>query len=87
MSSVLRPGPRAGSVGEPGLAVADLSGQPDHVDGASEASASERALALVEPRQAQARGYRSQSLSYSSACLINGTVVTCSLWSRSAVLT
>jgi hypothetical protein len=36
---------------------------------------------LVEPQQVWARGYRSQSLSFSSACLINGRVVTCSCWS------
>ena len=34
----------------------------------------------------QARGYRTQSLSFSSACLVNGTAVTRSYWSRSAVL-
>jgi hypothetical protein len=41
---------------------------------------------LVEPPQVETRGYRSQSLSFSSACLINGRGVTCSCWSRSAVL-
>ncbi len=60
--------------------------QPDGAHGASEAGTGKRALTLVEPQQVQARGYRSQSLSFSSACLINGRVVTCSCWSRSAVL-
>ena len=41
---------------------------------------------LCVPRQVQTCGYRSQSLSSSSGCLINGRVVTCSCWSRSAVL-
>ena len=41
---------------------------------------------LVEPPQVETRGYRRQSLPFSSACLINGRVVTCSCWSRSAVL-
>jgi hypothetical protein len=41
---------------------------------------------LVEPQLVQTRGYRSQVLPFSSACLINGRVVTCSCWSRSAVL-
>ena len=41
---------------------------------------------LVEPPQVETRGYRSQSLPFSSACLINGRGVTCSCWSRSAVL-
>jgi hypothetical protein len=36
-------------------------------------------------QQVWIRGYCSQSLSFSSACLINGRVVTCSCWSRSAV--
>ena len=39
---------------------------------------------LMELQQVQARGYRRQS--FSSGCLINGRVVTCSCWSRSAVL-
>ncbi len=54
--------------------------------GASEASTGERALTLAKLQQAEARGYRSQSLSFSSACLINGKAVTRSCWSRSAVL-
>ena len=41
---------------------------------------------LMEPQQVQARGYRRQFLPFSSACLINGRGVTCSCWSRSAVL-
>jgi hypothetical protein len=41
---------------------------------------------LMQPQLVQARGYRRQSLPFSSACLINGRVVTCSCWSRSAVL-
>ena len=41
---------------------------------------------LMEPQQVQARGYRRQSLPFSSACLINGRVVTGSCWNRSAVL-
>jgi hypothetical protein len=44
------------------------------------------ACRLCVPQEVQARGYRSQSLPFSSACLINGRVVTCSCWSRSAVL-
>jgi hypothetical protein len=80
------PGQRASSVGEPGPAVAGLSGQPGGAHGASEASPASEPFMLVEPQQVEARGYRSQSLSFSSACLINGRVVTCSCWSRSAVL-
>jgi hypothetical protein len=79
--SVSQPGP-----GEPGPAVAGLSGQPDGAHGASEASPASEPFRLVEPQQAQARGYRRQSLPFSSACLINGRVVTCSCRSRSAVL-
>ena len=41
---------------------------------------------LVEPPQVETRGYRRQFLPFSSACLINGRGVTCSCWSRSAVL-
>jgi hypothetical protein len=44
------------------------------------------ACRLCVPQEVQARGYRSQSLPFWSACLINGSVVTCSCWSRSAVL-
>jgi hypothetical protein len=44
------------------------------------------ACRLCVPQEVQTRGYRSQSLPFSSACLINGRVVTCSCWSRSAVL-
>ena len=41
---------------------------------------------LMEPQLVETRGYRRQFLPFSSACLINGRVVTCSCWSRSAVL-
>jgi hypothetical protein len=44
------------------------------------------ACRLCVPQQVQTRGYRSQSLPFSSARLINGRVATCSCWSRSAVL-
>ena len=70
--------------GEPGPAVAGRSGQPT---GAHGASTGRRALTLVEPQQVEAGGYRTQSLSSSSGCLISGRAVTCSCWSRSAVLT
>ena len=67
-------------------AVAGLSGQPDGAHGASEASPASEPFRLVEPQLVQARGYRGQFLPFSSACLINGRVVTCSCRSRSAVL-
>ena len=38
------------------------------------------------PQEVWTCGYRRQSLSLSSGCLINGRVVACSCWSRSAVL-
>ncbi len=44
------------------------------------------ACRLGVPQEVQAPGYRRQFLPFSSACLINGRVVTCSCWSRSAVL-
>ena len=44
------------------------------------------ACRLCVPQEVQTCGYRIQSLPFSSACLINGRVVTCSCWSRSAVL-
>ena len=68
--------------GEPGPAVANLSGS--HTVPARPAPAS----ALDEDGAAAGidRGYRSRSLPFSSACLINGRVVTCSCRSRSAVL-
>jgi hypothetical protein len=80
------PGQRASPAGGPGPAVAGLSGQPDGADGAGEAGPASEPCGLAEPRQVQARGYRSQFLPFSSACLINGRVVTCSCRSRSAVL-
>jgi hypothetical protein len=81
-------GPRSASQRgrEPGPGSRRPQRQPDSADGASEASPASEPFRLMEPQQVQARGYRSQSLPFSSACLINGRVVTCSCWSRSAVL-
>ena len=80
------PGQRASSAGGTGPGSRRPQGQPDGAHGASEASPASEPFRLVEPQQVQARGYRSQFLLFSAACLINGRVVTCSCWSRSAVL-
>ena len=72
--------------GEPGPAVAGLSGSRTARTVPARPAPASEPFRLVEPQLVQARGYRSQSLPFSSACLINGRVVTCSCWSRSAVL-
>jgi len=80
------PGQRAGPAGGTGPGQSPASAGSRTARGASQARPGKRALYAAEPQQVSARGYRSQSLSFSSACLINGRGVTCSCWSRSAVL-
>jgi hypothetical protein len=80
------PGQRASPAWEPGPAVAGLSGSRTARTVPARPVPASAPFRLAEPQQAQARGYRRQSLPSSSACLINGRVVTCSCRSRSAVL-
>jgi len=80
------PGQRASPAGGPGPGSRRPQRQPDGAHGASEPSPASEPLMLVEPQRVQARGYRRQFLPFSSACLVNGRVVTCSCRSRSAVL-
>jgi hypothetical protein len=70
------PGQRASPAGGTGPGSRRPQRQPDSADGASEASPASEPFRLMEPQQVQTRGYRSQSLPFSSACLINGRVVT-----------
>ena len=81
------PGQRAGPAGGtgPGRSPGAAGSRAPRPVPAGPAPAGEPFM-LAEPQRVQARGYRSQSLSLSSACLINGRGVTCSCWSRSAVL-